>query len=127
MTIGARRHRRKRIGRGILSDIVSSIGLGRRRRTTGMRRRRVHRRMGRGILGDIWSGVKNVASTVAPHVLPVLANLAVKRLGGRKRRTHRRRYGGSLMNNLGTASSMVSGFGRPRGYGSMGYPRKIQM
>lgn len=60
----------------------------RKRRVGGVRRRRV---MGKGFFGDLWSGIKSVASSVAPTVLPLLANVAAKRLGGRKRRVHRKR------------------------------------
>lgn len=59
--LGKRRKRvnRRKTGRGILSDLVGSFGLGRKRRVrrkvggsmmTGCKKRRVHRRTGHGIL-----------------------------------------------------------------------------
>lgn len=111
MTQGGKRkvgRPRKRIGRGPLSDILGSLGLGRKRRT----------RRGKGFFGDLWNGIKSGVSTIAPVVLPTLAKLALSRLGGRRRRTR----GRSLLNrNLGTTASNVSGFGR------MGYRRVIKM
>ena len=52
--------RRKRRGRGILSDLIGSIGLGRKRRRVHRRRRRV----GRGVL-DV---IKKVVSVAAPFI-----------------------------------------------------------
>lgn len=63
-----------------------------RRRFGGAGRKR--RVVGKGFFGDLWSGVKSVASSVAPTLLPIATNLLAKRLGGRKRRVRKTRMGG---------------------------------
>ena len=104
--------RRKRRGRGILSDIIGSIGLGRKRRRVHRRRRRV----GRGLL-DV---IKNVASAALPFIkksgivshaigmIPGIGGVAsagTRALGwGRKRRVRRRvrrRVGGVRRKRVG--------------------------
>lgn len=101
-----RRRVHRRTGHGILSDLIGSVGLGRRRRVYH-RRRRVggtegigrRRRHGRGFL--------DVLKTIAGFALPAIAGpllgkagsmVANKLLGGRRRRIvhHRRRRGGAL-------------------------------
>ena len=97
-----RRRRRTRMGRGILSDLIGAVGLGRRRRRVHRRRRRV----GGGLL-DV---IKKVASVAAPFIkksgivshalgfVPgvggIASGLARSAGWGRKRRVRRRRVGG---------------------------------
>lgn len=77
-----RRRRRRHIGKGPISDILGSIGLGRKRRVRG-----------KGFL-DVLKGIGNFAKD---HLLPVVRDVGVgllkKRIGLGKRRVHRRRVG----------------------------------
>jgi hypothetical protein len=112
--LGRRRKRVRRVGRGILSDIIGSLGLGRRRRRVGVRRRRVrrrtggmrmlagrrrrHTRRGRGFLDILKSavpfiknsGIVSHALSYIPRVGPIASGVA-KSLGfGRRRRVRAR-------------------------------------
>jgi TctA family transporter len=98
--------RRKRRGRGILSDLIGSIGLGRKRRRVHRRkRRRVHRRrrrVGRGVLDVIRkvvsvaapfikkSGVVGHAIGMIPGIGGIASGIARSAGWGRKRRVQRR-------------------------------------
>lgn len=85
-----RRHRRvggsRKTGRGILSDLIGSVGLGRRRRKVGGTRRKI----GMGIWDKIKSGLKFAAPIVASAALGKAGSaLGSKVFGGRRRRrTH---------------------------------------
>ena len=114
MLAGRRRYRRRRVGRGIVGTISNLLGLGRRRRRYHRRRyrrrragygyrrrrygygyRRRRRRYGRGILDTIKSGLRWAAPIAGSSALGTIASIvARKALGGRRRRYHRRRYGG---------------------------------
>jgi len=96
-----RRRRRRRAGRGILSDLIGAVGLGRRRRRVQRRRR-----VGRGLF-DV---IKKVATAALPFIkksgivshavgmIPGVGGIAsagTRALGwGRRRRVRRRRIGG---------------------------------
>jgi len=89
--LGRRRRIHRRTGRGILSDVISSFGLGRRRR-------RVHRRVrrGRGILDIIKKVIPFVKNSgVVSHLagmIPGVGSIAgpVAKAVGWGRRRHRR-------------------------------------
>ena len=110
--MGGMRHRthRKR-GMGILSDIISSVGLGRKRHHKkrggsvkvahksvsglGKRRHRVHR-TGRGIFDKIKSGLTSALKFAGPIVGSAILGKAgsaigSKVFGGRKRRVHHKK------------------------------------
>lgn len=115
--LGRRRRVHRRIGRGILSDIIGSIGLGRRRR---VHRRRTHRR-GRGIL-DVLKAVHPFVkrSGVLGHLAGMIpgiggiAGTSARALGyGRRRRVHRRRRVGGRP-RMSLARRLMSAMGRRR-------------
>lgn len=104
---------RKLMSRYMDSSLMS--GLGHRRRRIGVRR---PVRRGAGFFGDLWDGIKSGVSTIAPHVLPFVANLAMKRFGGRRRVVHRRRrVGGAGITLLGGARRRVVHHRRRRIHG----------
>jgi hypothetical protein len=92
----------------------------RRRPLMGMTRRHSRRHRGKGIFGDIWNGVKSAASSLAPHVLPVIRDLGVslikKKLGvGRRRhRLSRRSRTGRARSVMGLLRSLSRGHGSHR-------------
>lgn len=45
-----------------------------------------YRARGDGFFDDVWGGIKSVANTVAPVVLPIASSIITKRLGGKLRK-----------------------------------------
>lgn len=51
-------------------------------RNAGFQKHHVQYMKGSGFFGDLWSGIKSGVSSIAKHAIPLLGQIAVKKLGG---------------------------------------------